>query len=115
MREPSVTLVGEIAARLRRMGLTEAAEQASVIAGLAMTLAFPEVVADARAARRTADHVRRELAWETSQMPTLRYALVLYASGLGDGGAFARQTLKTYRDGPPADLGGLRPGASSEP
>jgi hypothetical protein len=100
MREPSEALIEEISSRLRTMGMPEAAGQSRVIAGLAMQLAYPEIVASARAAHGTADFVQRKATWETSQLPTLRYALVMYAGGLDDGGAFARQSLRTYRDGP---------------
>lgn len=99
--EPSAHLLGEVARRLGDLGVTDADRKAYGIAAAAIRLAVPEAIEQVARARRASEFSVRRSRQELATLPSLRYALSLYAGGLDDGGAFARRTLA--RPGPGAD------------
>lgn len=102
--EPSAHLRNEVARRLGDLGVSDADRKAYGIASAAIRMAVPEALEQVARAHRSAEFAIRRTNEELAALPSLRYALALYAGGLVDGGRLARQTLR-----PPAVAGGGRP------
>lgn len=93
--EPSAHLRNEVARRLGALGVSDAERKAYGIASAAIRMAVPEALEQVARAHRSAEFAIRRTDEELAQLPSLRYALSLYANGLADGGRLARQTLRT--------------------
>lgn len=98
--EPSAHLLNDVARRLRDLGVADADRKAYGIAAAAIRMAVPEALEQLSRARRASEFAVRRSQRDLASLPSLRYALSLYAGGLDDGGTFARQTL--VRPGPGA-------------
>jgi hypothetical protein len=105
--EPSAHLQNEVARRLGDLGVSDADRKAYGIASAAIRMAVPEALEQVARAHRAAEFAVRRSDAELASLPSLRYALALYADGLADGGRLARQTLRTpaveRRADPPPD------------
>lgn len=92
--EPSAQLLGEVARRLTDLGVGDADRKAYGIAAAAIRMAVPEALEQVARARRASEFAVRRSRQDLASLPSLRYALSLYAGGLEDGGTFARQILQ---------------------
>lgn len=92
--EPSAQLLGEVARRLTDLGVGDADRKAYGIAAAAIRMAVPEALEQVARARRASEFAVRRSREDLASLPSLRYALSLYAGGLEDGGTFARQILQ---------------------